>query len=174
MHKTNYVFNKICTALNLSAEQRSEWLAAAGHPIAKSKLTAWGSRGKNYQELPTAVLVDFLELAEIKATSPLVRVIAGYLSDRDDYERLTVDDMSALDELAKLLRREYGYTPQNLRLECTEAGGRPAFAEKHGLSESTLDNWCRQLDDPNHRDMPATKWQEIIKKIKKTIYIDPN
>lgn len=164
VRKTNQIFNKICTALNLSTEQRLDWLAAAGHPVAKSKLTAWGSRGKNYQELPANILTDFLDYVEIKASSPIACVLAGYLSDRDDYERLTLAEMAALDELAKLLRQEYGYTPNNLRHECTQAGGRPAFAAQHGLSESTLDNWCRQLDDPNHRDMPAAKWQEIIKK----------
>ena len=163
MRKTNQIFKKICTALNLSTEQRLEWLAAAGHPVAKSKIVNWGSRGKNYQELPDEVLDVFLDYVEIKSASPLISVLAGYLSDRD-YELITNDDMTALEELAMLMRREYGYTPANLRNECTKAGGRPAFAAKHGLSEATLDNWCRQLDDPNHRDMPLAKWQEIIKK----------
>ena len=161
--KSNRIFNIFCTALNLSTEQRLEWLAAAGHPFTKSKIKNWGGRGKNYQNMPSEILADFLDYVEIKAYSPLARVLAGYLNDRDDYERLT-DEMEALEELAQLLRREYGYTPNNLRHECTQVGGRPAFAAQHGLSESTLDNWCRQLDDQNHRDMPAEKWQEIIKK----------
>lgn len=161
--KTNQLFNKFCTALNLSTEQRVEWLAAAGHSVPKSRVTNWGSRGKNYQEMQPDVLDDFLELVEVRAKSPLIEFFAEYLQGRE-YERLRAVDIAALEELVALMRREYSYSPANLRHECSKVGGRAEFAELHGIPPTTLDKWCRDLEDSNHHDMPLKKWQEIIKK----------
>ncbi len=162
MQKTNRVFNLICTALGLSTEQRLEWLLAAGHAVTKGKLTAWGSRGKNYQELPASTLDDFLAVVEARGKSPLIEFFAEYLQGRE-YERLRAVDIAALEELVALMRREYSYSPANLRHECSKVGGRAEFAELHSIPPTTLDKWCRDLDDANHHDMPVKKWQEIIK-----------
>lgn len=161
-NKSNRVFNLICTALNLSTEQRLEWLQAAGHAVTKGKLTAWGSRGKKCQELPTEILDDFLAVVEDRAKSPLIEFFAEQLYGRD-YERLRAVDIAALEELVALMRREYSYSPANLRHECSKVGGRAAFAGLHGIPPTTLDKWCRELSDANHNDMPLKKWQEIIK-----------
>ncbi len=159
--KTNEIFNRLCSALKLSTEDRVQWMSDAGYPVTKSKVTNWGGRGKNYTEMPSEALSVFLEKVKINANSALIRVIAAFIKDVG-LENINDDQLNALSELVKINNREYGYTPKNLRHECLMAGSRAKFAKKHNIPDLTLDKWCRQLDDPNHRDMPAIKWLEII------------
>ena len=164
VHKTNLIFNRITAALGLSQEQKIEWLNRSGHAVSKSKIVNWGSRGKNYVNMPDNILTDFLELVSVQAKSPTLRVLAKMLAVTGDYERISTDELDAVSEMVALLNREYGYTPNNLRHECGRVGGREKFAELHSIAITTVHNWCTPVDDEaNHRDMPAKKWAEVVK-----------
>lgn len=162
LKKTNEVFNRLCSAMKLNTDDRVQLMIDAGYPVSKSKVVNWGSRGKNYADMPGEALTLFLERVQAISKSPMITYLAQQIAEAGEYERLGIE-LDALSELATLKNREYGYTPNNLRYECTKEGGREKFAELHHVSPTTLDNWCRQVDDPNHRDMPTKKWQEIFK-----------
>ncbi len=162
LKKTNQIFTSLSAAMKMGATERKNFMDAAGYPISKSKAVNWCSRGKNYVNMPDDALAAFLKHAQTESTSAIIRWVCNTLLNADRYNQLTDDQILAITELTNLFNQEYGYTPQNLRYECTAAGGRSKFAAQYNISESTLDNWCRQLDDPNHRDMPAIKWLEVI------------
>ncbi|WP_020395380.1 DUF1456 family protein [Thiolinea disciformis] len=164
VQKTNEIFNRLCAAMQLSTDERVSFMTEAGYSVSKSKVVAWGSRGKNYAEMPEEALTLFLKRVQTHSKSPLIIFLAQKIVDAGEYERLGVE-MEALSELVMLTNREYGYTPANLRHECKLAGGREVFAKLHNIPPATLNKWCHDGIDPsNWRDMPAAKWAEIFNK----------
>lgn len=161
LKKTNRIFSALCAALGLGTEEKIQWMADAGYPVSKSKIVNWGSRGKNYVNMPDEALDAFLVIVQARSTSPTLILLACGIANASGYDGVGLE-IDALSELVTLMQREYGYTPANLRHECTKAGGRAEFAALHGIPEATLDKWCRQVDDEaNHHDMPLKKWLDV-------------
>lgn len=60
---------------------------------------------------------------------------------------------------------EAGYTPANLRALLKQAGltqMQAAALLDPPASSRSINNWCADTDNANHRDMPLVKWRELL------------
>ena len=75
---------------------------------------------------------------------------------------LTVNALQRLS--TKMLNMpEVGYTPANLTALLHNAGlNFIQAADLLGVSYRTFQNWTYGIDNKNHRDMPLSKWIELL------------
>lgn len=58
---------------------------------------------------------------------------------------------------------EVGYTPTNLRIATAKLGmTQAALANALNVAPNTLRNWVMPITAKSRRDMPYTKWVEVV------------